>query len=174
LIQNPQAGRITAWFRLKMGRSLFHSPPMKCLSRSALLTLATVTAGAHAAADPALVGCWRAARIVLHTQDGSKAEDTSGRCTLQFTADRLESTCKTSSGAATTTYRYEIVRPGVYAATMAGSTFRTEMVGSTREYAYSVDGDQLRTVSPPAAKGPAVAPTGGPRVQTESVRSPCP
>ena len=148
---------------------------MKCLLRSTLLTLTAVAGGAHATdPDPSLIGCWRAAKIVLHTPDGAKAEDTSRRCTLRFTADRLESTCKTSSGTATTTYRYEVVRPQVYAATMAGSTFRTEMVGSTREYAYTVQGDQLHTTTAPAAKGPVAAPAAAPRVETEAIRTPCP
>jgi len=143
---------------------------MKCL----VLFLALVVPCSHAAApDPALAGCWRATRIVLYTQDGSKAEDASGRCTLRFQDAQMESACRTSSGTATTTYRYEVVRPQVYAATMAGSSFRTEMVGSTREYEYRIDGDRLRTVTARSATEPA-APAVVPRVETEAVRTPCP
>ena len=143
--------------------------------RFALLALAAATSLTHAAApDPALLGCWRAAKIVLTTPDGEKAEDTSGRCTLQFKDDELESTCKTSSnGVATTTYRYRVVRPQVYAATMAGSTFKTEMVGTTREYEYRVEGDRLRTVTVPPPKV-SVAATTASRVETEANRAPCP
>ncbi|MBA4113073.1 MAG: hypothetical protein C0492_06900 [Verminephrobacter sp.] len=148
---------------------------MKRLPRSCILPLVLAASSGHAAGpDPSLLGCWRAAKIVLTTQDGSKAEDTTGRCALRFTENQLESSCKTTTGAATTTYRYAVVRPQVYAATMAGSTFRTEMVGSTREYEYQVQGDLLRTVSVPPAKEPVAAPAVAPRVETEAVRMPCP
>jgi len=147
---------------------------MNCLIRSLCLCLALAAPWARAVvADPALLGCWRAAKIVLTTPDGEKAEDTSGRCTLQFKEDQFESTCKTASGTATTTYRYQVVRPQVYAATMAGSTFRTEMVGSTREYEYRVTGDQLRTVTVPPAMAFAAA-AAAQRVETEAARAPCP
>lgn len=132
-------------------------------------------AGAHAAApDPALIGCWRAAKIVLYTADGARAEDNSGRCMLQFKDEQFESTCKTASSTATTTYRYQIPRPHVYAATMAGSTFKTEMIGSTREYEYHVSGDQLRTVTAPATKGSSAGAGAATRVETDATRTPCP
>ncbi len=128
----------------------------------------------HAAsADASLLGCWRATKIVLSMQDGSKAEDTSGRCTLQFKQTQFESVCKTSTGTATTTYRYQVVRPQVYAATMASSTFKTDMIGSTREYHYRIEGDQLRTVSVPPAKPPESPAVAAPRVETEAERTPC-
>ena len=147
---------------------------MNRLIRSLCLCLALAAPWARAVvADPALLGCWRAAKIVLTTPDGEKAEDTSGRCTLQFKEDQFESTCKTASGTATTTYRYQVVRPQVYAATMAGSTFRTEMVGSTREYEYRVTGDHLRTVTVPPAMAFAAA-AAAQRVETEAARAPCP
>jgi hypothetical protein len=147
---------------------------MRCLARSPLLLSVLWLAPCAHATDPALLGCWRAAKIVLTTPDGEKAEDTSGRCTLQFKDDELESTCKTSSnGVATTTYRYRVVRPQVYAATMAGSTFKTEMVGTTREYEYRVEGDRLRTVTVPPPKV-SVAATTASRVETEANRAPCP
>jgi hypothetical protein len=147
---------------------------MNRLIRSLCLCLALAAPWAHAVvSDPALLGCWRAAKIVLTTPDGEKAEDTSGRCTLQFKEDQFESTCKTASGTATTKYRYQVVRPQVYAATMAGSTFRTEMVGSTREYEYHITGDQLRTVTVPPAMAFAAAAVAQ-RVETEAARVPCP
>jgi len=148
---------------------------MNCLTRTSILFLAAAAAGAHAEGvlDPALLGCWRAAKIVLHTQDGATAEDISGRCSLHFKEDQFDSVCKTATGTATTTYRYQIVHPGVYAATMAGSSFRTEMVGSTREYAYRIDGDRLHTATAPPPTPPA-APAVAPRVDTEATRTPCP
>lgn len=181
---------------------------MKCPPRRPAVALAPALAGvlvalttaaaamAHAAVpdtptDPALQGCWRAVRIVLYTQDGSRAEDTSGRCSLRFHGDEMASICRTAQGSTTTTYRYRIIRPQVYAATMQGSGLRTDMVGSTREYHYRVDGDALRTTSRAAqAPAPAAAaasaagasgeagagavPATGPRVETEAVRMACP
>ena len=140
-----------------------------------LLGLLCTAAWAQATApDPALLGCWRATTIVLHTADGQKLEDRSGRCTLQFKQTQFESTCKTTTGTATTTYRYQVVRPQVYAATMASSTFKTDMIGSTREYAYRIEGDQLRTVSVLPAKAPEPPAVAAPRVETEAARTPCP
>lgn len=148
---------------------------MNRLTYSACLCLTLAAPWAHAAgADPSLLGCWRATKIVLYVQDGSTAEDTSGRCTLQFKQTQFESVCKTSTGTATTTYRYQVVRPQVYAATMASSSFKTEMLGSTREYEYRIDGDQLRTVSVPPAKPPEPPAVAAPRVETDAARTPCP
>ena len=131
--------------------------------------------GSHAAApDPELAGCWRATKIVLTTQDGTTAEDSSGRCTMRFGDEQLQSNCMTAQGMTTTTYRYRITRPQVYAATMAGSTFKTDMIGSTREYAYRIEGDQLRTVSVLPAKAPEPPAVAAPRVETEAARTPCP
>ena len=147
---------------------------MTRLNRSLVLCLAFAAPWAHAAgADPSLLGCWRATKIVLYVQDGSKAEDTSGRCTLQFKQTQFESVCKTSTGTATTTYRYQVIRPQVYAATMATSTFKTDMIGSTREYDYRIEGDQLRTVSVSPAKPPEPPAVAAPRVETEAERTPC-
>lgn len=135
---------------------------------------APAQAAITASADAGLLGCWRATKIVLYMQDGTKAEDTSGRCTLQFKQTLFESTCKTNNGTSTTAYRYQVVRPQVYAATMASSTFRTDMIGSTREYSYRIDGDQLRTVSVPPAKPPEPPAVAAPRVETDAARTPCP
>ena len=72
-----------------------------------LLGLLCTASWAQATApDPALLGCWRATTIVLHTADGARLEDRSGRCTLRFKEDQLESTCRTTRGLATTTYQY--------------------------------------------------------------------
>ena len=147
---------------------------MKCFARWCALPLCLAAFGSHAAApDPELAGCWRATKILLTTQDGTTAEDSSGRCTMRFGDEQLQTNCMTAQGMTTTTYRYRITRPQVYAATMAGSSFRTEMLGSTREYSYQVTGDQLRTVSVPPATAPA-APGVTPRVVTEAARMPCP
>ena len=146
---------------------------MKSVTRLCLLWLAFAATGGHAAApDQSLVGCWRTDKIVLYAQDGSKTEDTSGRCTLQFKEDQFESTCRTTAGTATSTYQYRIVRPSVYSATMTGSTFRTTLLGSAREYEYRVDGDRLVTVAKTQATSSASS-TGAPRVEAEAMRTPC-
>ena len=127
----------------------------------------------HAAApDTSLLGCWRAVKIVLHAQDGSTTEDSSGRCMLRFEEDRFESTCATSTGTSTTIYQYQLVRPNVYLATMIGSTFRTSLIGSAREYEYRVDGGRLVTVAAAKAATPT-SPAATPRVETESSRTAC-
>lgn len=146
--------------------------PRRCLVGLTAFVLGAAVAQATGP-DPALLGCWRAAKIVLTTPDGERAEDTSGRCTLQFKQDEFESVCKTTHGTAVTTYRYQVVRPQVYAATMSGSTFKTEMVGSRREYEYQIDGDQLRTVTVPPAMAFAAA-AAVQRVETQAARVPCP
>jgi hypothetical protein len=141
-----------------------------------LLCALCITPCAQAAPDPALLGCWRATSIVLHTVDGQKLEDRSGRCTLQFKEEQLESTCRTSRGLATTTYRYQVVRPQVYATTLAGSTVRAEMTATTREYAYRIEGDQLHTatVAPAAAPASSATPAATPRTETDATKVPCP
>lgn len=147
--------------------------PLKVLARRGLVCLGALVTWSHAAADPMLAGCWQAVRIVLYTNDGGKMEDTSGRCTLRFEAERLTSTCVTSTGTATTTYGYRTIRPDAYVTTMTGSSFRTDLLGSTREYGYRIDGDRLFTVTtPPSAASPA--PTGTRRVESEATRIACP
>jgi hypothetical protein len=146
---------------------------MKSLAYSLVLSLATVCAWSHAAMpDPSLAGCWRAARIVQYSQGRPTAEDSSGRCILKFSEDRLESSCATSSGTVTSTYRYRVDRPNFYSATMAGSTYRTSLIGSTREYEYHVDGDRLSTATSLQSAESAAAPVTV-RVETQAARIPC-
>lgn len=147
---------------------------MKSFARSCLLYLVFVAPWSCAAApDESLIGCWRAVKIVLYAEDGSKIEDTSGRCTLHFKEDQVESACGTASGSATTTYQYRIDRPNFYQATMTGSTFRTDLIGSMREYEYHVEGERLVTVTKRQGELPA-PPTVAMRVESEAARTPCP
>jgi hypothetical protein len=147
---------------------------MKSTTRFLLPCLALLAPWSHAALpDASLAGCWRAVKIVRYAQGGPRMEDKSGRCTLQFKEDQLASTCETSAGTMTSTYRYRIVRPHVYAATMTGSTFKTDLIGSTREYEFHVDGDRLTTATslkPASSAGSAAAV----RVETEAAKMPCP
>jgi hypothetical protein len=140
---------------------------------SFVIALAVATLWVQAAAaDPALLGCWRSTSIVLHLQDGTKTEDHSGRCTLNFKDDQFESQCGAAKSLAST-YKYEIVRPNVYKATMTGSTFSTQLLGSTREYEYHVEGDRLLLVTQPATANPP-PPGATVKVESESQRMPCP
>lgn len=146
---------------------------MKRLAPPLLLTAALFCTSLHAAApDPALVGCWRAVKIVQHFASGSRAEDNTGRCVLQFTEDRLESSCASSGGTVTSNYSYRIARPNVYAATLTGSTFQTSLIGSTREYGYRVEGDRLTTATNLQSTDPA-KPALAVRVETEGARTEC-
>ncbi|MGP1684178.1 MAG: hypothetical protein ACTS8S_17810 [Giesbergeria sp.] len=146
---------------------------MKYFVRSCLFALTFVAPWSYAAdPDASLVGCWRSVKITLYAQDGSKTEDNSGRCIRQFKADLIESTCRTSNGVSTTTYKYRIDRPNFYLATMAGSTFKTDMLGSTREYEYRIDGDLLVTATAPKTTLPA-PPVAATRVEALAIRAPC-
>lgn len=151
---------------------------MKRLAHILFPSLCLAAACAQASgADSALLGCWRADKIVLYSEDGSRAEDTSARCTLRFTLAQLESSCQTGTGVANTAYDYRVVRPQVYATTMKRSTFRTDLMGATREYRYEVDGDRLTTVTVPRPRAPGPGPqpaAGVPRVETEASRTACP
>ncbi|PJI96945.1 hypothetical protein CLU85_1702 [Acidovorax sp. 69] len=147
---------------------------MKCFARSCILFVSLIAPLTYAAApDPALLGCWRAVKIVLYGADGSTAEDNSGRCVLQFKDDQFDSTCTTTGGTATTSYQYQIVRPHFYVAKMTSSTFRTDLIGSTREYEYRMEGDGLVTSTASQAKLPAPA-AAAPRVETKATKTPCP
>jgi hypothetical protein len=146
---------------------------MKSL-RPSFFLLACIASCVHAGTpDPSLIGCWRAAKIVLYAQNGSKIEDTSGRCALQFKEDQLESTCLTASGMARVSYQYRVVRPNFYVTTMTASSFKTDLVGATREYEYHVDGDRLVTVTKPPAAAQG-SPAAAVRVTSESARTACP
>lgn len=126
-------------------------------------------AGIH---DDSLLGCWRSTHIAQYLQNGSKIEDSSGRCTLRFTEDRMESRCTSAGGTLGSTYSYRIVRPNVYSATMTASDLRTTLLGSAREYEYRIDGDRLFLVTrPQATSGTAPAAV---RVESESTKMQCP
>ena len=61
----------------------------------------------------------------------------------------------------------------VAAGGMTGSTFSTQLLGSSREYEYQVDGERLLLVTrPPTATPPPPGATV--KVESESARVPCP
>lgn len=164
------------WVRLTftLARPMTFRPPMKAFAASGLLSLALFSqCGFAAPPEESLVGCWRAVKIVLYTQEGSRMEDTSGRCMLHFSEDRFESSCGTRNGEAITTYQYRVERPNIYVTTMMASTFGTTLVGSTREYEYHVQGDRLFTVTA-SQPTPSSGATAAPRVELEATRTRCP
>ena len=65
------------------------------------------------------------------------------------------------------------MRPQVYATTLAGSTVRTEMARTTREYAYRIEGERLHTASVVSATAPDASATGQ-RTETDAIRIACP
>ena len=65
------------------------------------------------------------------------------------------------------------MRPQVYATTLAGSTVRTEMARTTREYTYRIEGERLHTASVASATAPD-APATGPRTETDATQVRCP
>lgn len=147
---------------------------MKSLATASIVCLAFISPPSHAEiADPSLLGCWRAVKIVQYFKDGSRAEDTSGRCTLQYKDDQLVSSCASAAGTVTSTYRLRIEPPDSYLATMTGSTFRTSLLGGTRKYQYHVDGEKLTTAIELQVAEPAAA-TVMVRVETTAARVACP
>ena len=148
---------------------------MKFLAHRLVLGLALVSPFCSLAEvpDPSLLGCWRAVKIVQHFKDGSTAEDSSGRCTLQYKDDQLVSSCASAAGTVASTYRLRIERPDFYLATMTGSSFRTSLLGGTREYRYRVDGETLTTAIDLQVAEPAAA-TAMVRVETKAARMACP
>ena len=147
---------------------------MRPVLRTLLASLSVLGACACTAApDPALAGCWRSVKIVQTLADGSKIEDTSGRCMLEFRATQFDSVCTTSAGLrASSTYSYEITRPNAYSATMTGSSFRTQLIGSKRDYDYRIDNGRLFIVTTPQATVPGSA--AAVRSESESVKETCP
>jgi hypothetical protein len=131
------------------------------------------TCACSAAPDPALAGCWRSVKIVQTLADGKTIEDTSGRCMLEFRAAQFESVCTTSAGLrASSTYSYEITKPNAYTATMTASSFRTQLIGSKRDYEYRIEGGRLFIVTTPQAAAPGSA--AAVRSESESVKETCP
>jgi hypothetical protein len=146
---------------------------MKSLATVFVFVVALASPQSHAkTADPSLLGCWRAVKIVQYFKDGSKAEDSSGRCSLQYKDDQLVSSCASAAGTVTSTYRLRIERPDFYLATMTGSTFRTSLLGGTREYQYHADGEKLTTAIDLQVAEPAAA-TAMVRVETTAARMAC-
>lgn len=141
-------------------------------SRALALFLAVLVQQAQASVQDDLLGCWKTGKIVQIFGDGSRASSQPGRCTLQYKRDDFVSTCTYSQTPVTSTYRYNVVRPGVYEATMTSSSLRTELLGTTREYEFKVKGPTLSLTARPKVTGAQVSATIV-RVESESEKTLC-
>jgi len=91
---------------------------------------------------------------------------------LEFTDESIRSSCAYQKSRSEVTYSYSIVKPGVYSATMTEHGLRPDLVGSQREYEYSVLGNQLFITTYPQTTKPA-PPTQAVRVESKSSRVSC-
>jgi hypothetical protein len=114
--------------------------------------------------DDALKGCWEGKNVRQYISDGRfRDQSTVGRVEYQSTK------IVTESKEVRIEYRYEIVRPSVYSATMSAHTHRPDLIGSTREYEYRIEKDRLFITTYPQTTKPA-PPTVAVKVESESVR----
>lgn len=114
--------------------------------------------------DPSLLGCWRGVNIRQHASDGS-FRDQAGYGRLEYGS----STIVTGYDSQPTRYRYEIQRKGVYLATIIEHPARPDLIGSTREYEYRVEGDELFITTYPQTSKPT-PPTAAVKVESISKR----
>ncbi len=142
--------------------------PRTCaaLAMSAGSLLAPVAAHANE-----LIGCWKAERIAQFLADGRSHVATSGGV-IEFNANEIVTRGGTADQPSEIRYRYSIVRPGVYDATMTFHNRRPDLVDSFREYEYQVEGDLLKITTYPQTTQPA-PPTAAVRVESTSRRVDC-
>jgi hypothetical protein len=119
-----------------------------------------------------LSGCWKGESVAQFLADGSSKVDQSGHCILEFTPNSIHSRCAGKNGTSEIDYRYRVLRPGVYAATMTSHNFRPDLVGGEREYEYKIEGDQLQITTNPQTTKPS-PPTAAVRVVSMSRKVPC-
>jgi hypothetical protein len=124
------------------------------------------------AADPDFLGCWRGIRVVQYDVAGPAYTNSISDCTESISARTIHSACSSKGNETTYEYDYRVVAPGKYSATIRASTNRPDLVGSTRDYFYRVEGDRLYTTTYPQTTTPA-PPTAAVRVESESVRVEC-
>ena len=149
------------------------------LQRVFVLCAALLVQQSHAAWADDLTGCWKATRIAQVFADGSRSLSPGGQCTLQFKRDEFLSSCAYSKTPVTSTYRYSVTSAGKFAATMTTSSVSTQLIGTSRDYEYKVDGPTLLLIthpkSPTPVAGTAAAAAGTAiRIESESVKAPCP
>jgi len=120
-----------------------------------------------------LLGCWRGERIIQYFADGTSKSGNPSDCILQFAARNIVNLCPARKDAARIAYSYQVVRAGVYSATMTIHSLRPDLVGSQREYEYKVQAEHLYIVTYPRTTKPK-PPTAATRVESMSRRVACP
>lgn len=128
--------------------------------------------GPALSSDAALLGCWKGESVTQFLADGTKGS-TSGSCILEFAQGRIHSRCDGPQGPSEIKYSYQVVRPGVYSATLIAHQFRPDLIGGTREYEYRIEGEHLSLTTYPQTTRPT-PPTAAVRVESRSVKVPCP
>ncbi|WP_395685634.1 hypothetical protein [Caenimonas koreensis] len=142
------------------------------VARLLLPVLGCLALSAIAGPQDELLGCWRAGKITQVFADGSKSVSVGSQCTMQFRQEEFVSTCAFSQKPTVTTYRYRVTRPGVYSATMLTSTASTQLIGTTRDYEFRVDGNTLAITTRPQVTTPAPA-TATVQVDSQSSKVAC-
>lgn len=146
-------------------------------SRLALPLLLCLAAGcstppappAAAAADPALMGCWKNEKVNAFFDNGNARSEVSD-CDMRIDASTISMHCPRAGSEID--YAYHVVRPGVYAATMVRHTKLPALVGSHREYEYQVSGDRLNITTYPQTTQPKPS-MPAVRVESTSVKTAC-
>lgn len=131
------------------------------------IALGMLIATAADAADTALLGCWQGKEVVQYAANGASRNDPASGCQTRYFEDRITSVCSTTNGSSLIEYKYLVVRPGVYSATISSHKWRPDLVGNTREYNYRVEGRLLYITTFPQTSQPA-PPTVAVRVESVS------
>ena len=119
-----------------------------------------------------LLGCWKAEKIVLFSEDGtSRTQPASISCTMSVAKALMSTACTSQQNTTRIGYTYRIVRPGVYHATIV-SHIRPNMIGSEREYEYKIENDRLFITTYPQTTKPAPTSPAS-RTESENSRMPC-
>ena len=119
-----------------------------------------------------LLGCWQGEKVSQFLADGRSHEQASGGGVIEFTASEIVTWRFGSLQPVEIRYRYAIVRPGVYAATLTAHSVLPDTAGSAREYEYKVEGDLLYITTYPQTTRPAPL-TAAVKVESRSRRIAC-
>lgn len=149
---------------------------MKSMLRIAPMVLAAAAAlhsSDAVSADAALLGCWKSESITQTLANGTTGTSPPSACVIRFYEDRIQFGCPGASNVVNIEYTYRVVKPGVYWAKMTAHNRLPDLVGSEREYDYKVDKSFLFITTYPQTTKPA-PPTAAVRVESKSVKVPCP
>ena len=139
-------------------------------SCAALALFASLHGIATAQANP-LLGCWKGETVTQFLADG-RHETQQSAGGLEYTSGEIISRSLSPRPPSEIRYRYFIVRPGVYTATMMSHSHRPDLIDSYRDYEYKVEDDRLYITTNPQTTQPA-PPTAAVRVESTSRSVPC-